>query len=110
MNRRGEETCGDIDLPFRGRLRNLKLSRIDSRNAPLKLFTFWFQGEPSPFRIVECRSPPRSSVHCPNAYKPTDYKLLNAYVTYQEAYINYQHATWTLFDGLGTVVETPRVK
>ena len=36
--------------------------------------------------------------------------LLNAYVTYQEAYINYQHATWTLLDGLGMVVETPKIK
>jgi len=36
--------------------------------------------------------------------------LLNAYVTYQEAYINYQRATWTLLDGLGMVVETPKVR
>lgn len=35
--------------------------------------------------------------------------LLNAYVTYQEAYINYQRATWSLLDGLGMVVETPKV-
>ncbi len=36
--------------------------------------------------------------------------LLNAYVTYQEAYINYQRATWTLLDGLGMVVEAPKVR
>ncbi len=36
--------------------------------------------------------------------------VLNAYVTYQEAYINYQRATWTLLDGLGMVVETPKVR
>jgi outer membrane protein TolC len=36
--------------------------------------------------------------------------LLNAYVTYQEAYINYQRATWSLLDGLGMVVETPRMR
>jgi outer membrane protein TolC len=36
--------------------------------------------------------------------------LLNAYVTYQEAYINYQRATWSLLDGLGMVVETPKVR
>jgi hypothetical protein len=29
--------------------------------------------------------------------------LLNAYVTYQEAYINYQRATWSLLDGLGII-------
>jgi outer membrane protein TolC len=36
--------------------------------------------------------------------------LLNAYVTYQEAYINYQRATWSLLDGLGMVVEMPKVR
>ncbi len=36
--------------------------------------------------------------------------LLAAYVTYQQAYIDYQRATWTLLDGLGMVVETPRVQ
>ncbi len=36
--------------------------------------------------------------------------LLNAYVNYQEAYVNYQYATWTLLDGLGMVVETPKIK
>ncbi len=36
--------------------------------------------------------------------------LLASYVTYQQAYIDYQRATWTLLDGLGMVVETPRVQ
>lgn len=36
--------------------------------------------------------------------------LLNAYVTYQEAYINYQRATWTLLDGLGMVIEKPKMR
>ena len=36
--------------------------------------------------------------------------LLNAYVTYQQAFINYQRATWTLLDGLGMVIETPKVR
>jgi outer membrane protein len=36
--------------------------------------------------------------------------LVSAYVTYQEAYINYQRATWSLLDGLGMVVETPKVR
>ena len=35
--------------------------------------------------------------------------LLNAHVGYQQAYINYQRATWTLLDGLGMVLETPKV-
>jgi outer membrane protein TolC len=35
--------------------------------------------------------------------------LLNAYVGYQEAFVSYQHATWTLLDGLGMVLETPKV-
>jgi outer membrane protein len=36
--------------------------------------------------------------------------LLNANVGYQEAYINYQRATAVLLDGLGMVIETPKVK
>ena len=35
--------------------------------------------------------------------------LLNAYVGYQEAFVNYRRATWTLLDGLGMVLETPKV-
>ncbi|MDQ2710932.1 MAG: TolC family protein [Acidobacteriota bacterium] len=35
--------------------------------------------------------------------------LLNSYVNYQQAYIDYQRATWTLLDGLGMVVEMPTV-
>jgi len=36
--------------------------------------------------------------------------LLSAYVGYQEAYVSYQRATWTLLDGLGIVVEKPIVR
>jgi outer membrane protein TolC len=36
--------------------------------------------------------------------------LLNAFVGYQEAYVSYQRATWTLLDGLGMVLETPKVR
>jgi len=36
--------------------------------------------------------------------------LLASYVTYQQAYIDYERATWTLLDGLGMVVETPRIQ
>ncbi len=35
--------------------------------------------------------------------------LLAAYVTYQQAFIDYQRATWTFLDGLGMVVETPSI-
>ena len=35
--------------------------------------------------------------------------LLNAYVGFQEAFVNYRRATWTLLDGLGMVLETPKV-
>ncbi len=34
--------------------------------------------------------------------------LLAAYVSYQQAFIQYERATWTLLDGLGMVVETPK--
>jgi outer membrane protein TolC len=36
--------------------------------------------------------------------------LLNAHVGYQQAYINYQRSTAVLLDGLGMVIETPKVK
>ncbi len=36
--------------------------------------------------------------------------LLAAYVTYQQAFIDYQRATWSLLDGLGIAVETPTVR
>lgn len=36
--------------------------------------------------------------------------LLNANVGYQEAFVNYQRATAVLLDGLGMVIETPKVK
>ena len=36
--------------------------------------------------------------------------LLNAYVGYQQAYVSYQRATWTLLEGLGMVLETPKVR
>jgi outer membrane protein TolC len=36
--------------------------------------------------------------------------LLGAHVGFQQAYIEYQRATWTLLDGLGMVLETPKVK
>ncbi|MDQ2841084.1 MAG: TolC family protein [Acidobacteriota bacterium] len=35
--------------------------------------------------------------------------LLATYVNYQQAYIDYERATWTLLGGLGMVVETPAV-
>ena len=35
--------------------------------------------------------------------------LLNAYVGYQQAFVSYRRATWTLLDGLGMVVETPKL-
>ncbi len=35
--------------------------------------------------------------------------LLAAYVNYQQAFIDYQRATWTFLDGLGMVVETPSI-
>lgn len=36
--------------------------------------------------------------------------LVNAYVIYQQAHVNYRRATWTLLDGLGTVIELPKLK
>jgi outer membrane protein len=39
----------------------------------------------------------------------TESALLAAYVSYQEAYINYERATWTLLDGLGFVLEQPTI-
>ena len=38
----------------------------------------------------------------------TEVALLGAFVGYQEAYINYQYATWTLLDSLGFVLQIPK--
>ncbi len=35
--------------------------------------------------------------------------LLNAYVGYQQAFVSYRRATWTLLDGLGMVLEPPKL-
>jgi outer membrane protein len=44
-----------------------------------------------------------------NRLASTETALLGAYVGYQQAYISYQRATWTLLDGLGMVLEMPTV-
>ncbi|MBZ5593626.1 MAG: TolC family protein [Acidobacteriia bacterium] len=36
--------------------------------------------------------------------------LLQAYTGYQRALISYQRAVWTLLDGMGMIVETPKVR
>src|SRR6266849_1627799 len=36
--------------------------------------------------------------------------LLQAYVDYQKAVVSYERAVWTLLDGMGIIVETPKVK
>jgi len=36
--------------------------------------------------------------------------VLNAQIAYQQAFINYQRATWTLLEGLGMVLEVPKVR
>ncbi len=36
--------------------------------------------------------------------------LLQAYVDYQKAVVAYERAVWTLLDGMGIIVETPKVK
>jgi outer membrane protein len=38
----------------------------------------------------------------------TEVAVLGAFVGYQEAYINYQYATWTLLDSLGFVFQIPK--
>jgi outer membrane protein TolC len=38
----------------------------------------------------------------------TEVALLGAFVGYQEAYISYQYATWTLLDSLGFVLQVPK--
>jgi outer membrane protein len=44
-----------------------------------------------------------------NRLASSESALLNTFVGYQEAFINYQRATWTLLDGLGMVLETPKI-
>jgi outer membrane protein len=43
-----------------------------------------------------------------NRLANTENALLSAYVQYQEAFVDYQHATGTLLDGFGVIVEPPK--
>lgn len=36
--------------------------------------------------------------------------LVAAYANYQKALIAYKRAIWTLLDGVGVIVETPKVR
>ena len=36
--------------------------------------------------------------------------LLSAFITYQQGYVAYQRATWTLFDGYGVILQTPKAR
>jgi outer membrane protein TolC len=36
--------------------------------------------------------------------------LLEAYTGYQKALISYERAVWTLLDGMGIIVEVPKVR
>jgi outer membrane protein TolC len=40
----------------------------------------------------------------------TESALVTAYVGFQQAYVSYQRATWSLLDGFGVIVETPQVR
>ncbi len=40
----------------------------------------------------------------------TESALVSAYVDFQEAYVSYQRATWSLLDGFGIIVDTPQVR
>lgn len=45
-----------------------------------------------------------------NRLANTQSALLDAFVGYQQAYVSYQRATWSLLDGLGMALETPKVR
>jgi outer membrane protein TolC len=45
-----------------------------------------------------------------NQLASSENALLGAFVGYQEAYMSYERATWTLLDGLGMVLESPKVR
>ena len=40
----------------------------------------------------------------------TESALVTAYVSYQQAFVDYQRATWSLLDGYGMIVDTPQVR
>ena len=37
-------------------------------------------------------------------------RAANAYVTYQQAYLDHQRSIWTLLDGLAMIIESPKVR
>lgn len=74
--------------------RDLARQNVDAENQKYEL------GSITAFELLDAQTRLASS----------ESALLNAYVTYQQAYVDYQRASWTLLDGLGMVVETPKVR
>ena len=77
-----------------GRARDLALKNVQAEQQKYELGTI------TAFEVLDSQSRLASA----------ESSLLNAFVGYQQAYVSYQRATWTLLDGLGIVLETPKVK
>ncbi|MGA8593422.1 MAG: TolC family protein [Bryobacteraceae bacterium] len=76
------------------RARNLARENVDAEQQKYQL------GSITAFELLDSQSRLAS----------TESALVTAYVDYQEAYVNYQRATWTLFDGFGMIVDKPNVR
>jgi outer membrane protein TolC len=81
----------DASIDAATRARDLARKNVDAEQQKYQLGTI------TAFEVLDSQTRLASS----------ESALLAAYVGYQQAFIDYQRATWTLLDGLGMVVESP---
>jgi outer membrane protein TolC len=84
----------DATIEAAVRARDLARQNVDAEQQKYQL------GSITAFELLDAQSRLAS----------TESALVSAYIDFQEAYISYQRATWTLLDGFGMILETPKVK
>lgn len=84
----------DVTIEAAIRARDLARQNVDAEQQKYQL------GSITAFELLDAQS----------RLANTESALVTAYVDFQEAYISYQRATWTLLDGFGMIVDKPQVK
>ena len=81
-------------VPLAVRARDLAQKNVDAEQQKYEL------GSVTAFEVLDSQ----------NRLASAQSAVLNAYVGYQQAFVNYQRSTAALLEGLGAVIETPQVK
>ncbi|MBV8897370.1 MAG: TolC family protein [Acidobacteriaceae bacterium] len=84
----------DVTIDAAIRARDLARQNVDAEQQKYQL------GSIAAFELLDAQS----------RLANTESALVTAYVDFQEAYISYQRATWTLLDGFGMIVDRPQVR